>query len=47
MLAKRNNLILLSAAALLAVGVVAYFLFFQDSGFVEGRPTFKYFRLST
>lgn len=47
MLTKRSHVILLVAAGLLAVGVAVYFLFFAGSGYVEGRPTFKYFRLKT
>ena len=44
---KRTNLIVLSVAVVVALGAAAYFLFFAGTGFVEGRPTFKYFRLET
>lgn len=47
MLTKRRNLILLSTAAVVVLGSAVYFLFFAGRGFVEGRPTFKYFRLET
>ena len=47
MVIKRSNLILLSVAVILALGIAGYFLFFAGAGFVEGRPTFKYFRLET
>ena len=47
LLKNRTNVILLAVAGLVVIGVAAYFLFFSGSGFVEGRPTFKYFRLET
>jgi hypothetical protein len=46
-LTKRTNWILLAAAGVAVIAVGAYFLFFAGSGYVEGRPTFKYFRLET
>ena len=47
MLEKRTNIILVAAVGLVTVGIGVYFLFFAGSGYVEGHPTFKYFRLET
>ena len=47
MLSKRRNQVLLAVAGLVVVGFAVYFLFFAGAGYVEGRPTFKYFRLDT
>lgn len=47
MLTKRTNRILVGMAALAVIAVAIYFLFFAGAGYVEGRPTFKYFRLET
>jgi thiol-disulfide isomerase/thioredoxin len=47
LLTKRSNLILLSVAGLVVLGIAVYFVFFAGSDYVEGRPTFKYFRLET
>ena len=34
-------------AGLLVLFIAIYALFFNDPGFVEGRPSFVYFRLPT
>ena len=47
MLSKRRNQILLAVVGLVALGIAVYFLFFAGAGYIEGRPTFKYFRLDT
>jgi hypothetical protein len=47
LLAKRSVQILLAAVGLVVLAIAAYFLFFAGTGYVEGRPTLKYFRLET
>jgi hypothetical protein len=47
LLKNRTNVILLAVAGLVVAGIAVYFLFFAGSGYVEGRPTFMYFRLKT
>lgn len=47
MLSNRSNQIFVAVVGLAAIGIAVYFLFFAGAGYVEGRPTFKYFRLET
>jgi hypothetical protein len=44
---QRLTLILLAAVGLVAAAIAVYFLFFAGSDYVEGRPSFVYFRLPT
>jgi len=46
-LMKRSNVVALSVIGLALASLAAYFLFFARPGYVEGRPTVLYFRLST
>ena len=47
MFIKRPFYLLLGGAGIVIIAIAIYFLFFAGSGYVEGRPTFKYFRLDT
>lgn len=47
MLSKRSNQVLLAFVTLVVIVIAVYYFFFAGSGYVEGRPTFMYFRLPT
>jgi hypothetical protein len=44
---QRVVLILVAAVGLVAALIAVYLLFFAGSDYVEGRPSFVYFRLPT